>query len=603
MAIPTDIIDEIRSRAEIIGVVGDYVSLKKRGRNWLGLCPFHGEKTPSFTVSADKGMFYCFGCGVGGNVFTFIMRIENLGFEEAVRSMASRVGVTIPERPVTHADKEQKQKKEQISAAIEEAALFYHNILLKQPEGEEGRSYLKVRGYDIEIARAFKLGWAPRTWDALIEHLKSKEFSLAEAQDAGLAIRREGGGYYDRFRGRVMFPICSVQGKTLGFGGRVIKSDEEPKYLNSPETIVYKKSEVLYGLNAAKNAIRDRDSAIIVEGYFDCMALHKHGFANAVATCGTALTIQHVRILTRYTANLYPLFDADEAGEKAAGRALEVIIAAPAKAFYVALPSGDPDSFLAEKGPEELKSLFKDAPSLLQATVDEMVSKAGLSIESRQEALKETAALLSKMADRQAMEMYIRETATRLLPGAGAGAEQLLREEIARVKNATSRVMQPKEAGAKKASAPPPSPEMYLVALCMDSPEALAKLKEAPEVIEDFEDASMMEATKALMTISNSSSLFDSMSPGVADALTRVTMETAGNEDRKPEEEFEALVLRIRLKKIARLKNEIQAKLVLAGPDEQVALLRRKSELVEMERALAEGPRVSPDDAQHSPTR
>jgi len=603
VAVPPEVVDEVRSRADILNVIGDYVNLRKRGRNWVGLCPFHAEKTPSFTVSPDKGMFYCFGCGEGGNVFTFLMRIENLTFQEALRNLASRVGVTIPERPLTTSDKQRRQKQERVADALEVAARFYTKLLLQLPEGEEGRTYLASRDFDNTIARDFRLGWAPRNWDGITEHLRSKGFSPEEAEGAGLAVKRDSGGYYDRFRGRIVFPILSVQGRVMGFGGRLVKDEDGPKYLNSPETVVYRKSDVLYGLHAAKDAIRKQDAALVVEGYFDCLALHKHGFTNSVATCGTALTAGHVRMLLRYTQNLYPLFDADEAGRKAAGRALEVILAASARAFYVALPSGDPDSFLAREGPEELASLLEGAPPLLQTRIEEMLTGAGSSVEARQEALKEVAALMASMADRQAMDLYIRDTVSKLLPGAGADAEQLLREEIVRVRRLSRQATSPtkSEDKKKKQESLVASPEMHMLALCLNSPEALDRLRGAPEIIDDFEDNVLREASKALIDKPDAAAVVDDLAPEFAAAISGITLEIAGSEDSELELEFDDLRRRIRMKKIARLKREIQTKLAAVEPDEQMELLRRKSELLEMERLLEDGyKKTSGDTPQQS---
>jgi len=597
LAVPPEIVDDVRSRADILSVIGDYVSLRKRGRNWVGLCPFHSEKTPSFTVSPEKAMFYCFGCNAGGNVFTFLMQIENMTFQEALRNLASRYGVTIPERPLTPADKQRRQKKENVAEVIEAAARFYTDLLLKQQEGEEGRSYLASRDFDNNVARQFRLGWSPRSWDTLLGHLKGKGFSPEDAEDAGLAVKRTGGGHYDKFRGRIMFPILSVQGRVLGFGGRVIKDDEEPKYMNSPETAIYRKSAVLYGLHAASDAIRKQDAAIIVEGYFDCLALYKHGFFNAIATCGTALTVEHVRMLSRYTKNLYPLFDADEAGRKAARRALEVILAASARAFSVALPSGDPDSFLAEEGPEKMAELLEDAPPLLKVTLEEIIAGAGSNVETRQEALKKAAALLAVMADRQAMDLYIRDSAARIIPGTGADAEQLLREEIARTRKFQARAQASTETKKETKKILVTSPELHLLALCLDNEEALDMLRSKPEVVDDFEEASLREAARELFAKPDAASVIDSLAPEIAAALSGITIDRAGREDEESEAEFDELARRVQMKKIARMKKDIQTKLATVEPHEQIELLKRKSELLEMERSLEKGSKFFPDEA------
>lgn len=594
MAIPIETIEEVRSKADIVGVIGEYVVLRKRGRNFTGLCPFHSEKTPSFSVSPDKEMFYCFGCGVGGNVFTFLMKIENFTFEESVRSLGSRFGISVPERTASHDGREQRERKERIYEALEEAAEYFHDVLLKMEDGEEGRKYLQSRGYDIAIARSFRIGWSPRDYTIALNTLKSKGYSDAELEAAGLAVKRDRGDYYSRFRGRILFPIISVQNKVLGFGGRIVNKEEDgPKYLNSPETDVYKKSEVLYGIHAAKNALRDKDAAIIVEGYFDCIALHKYGFQNVVATCGTALTVQQVRILSRYTKNLYPLFDADEAGRKAAARALEVIIAAPAKAYYVALPAGDPDSFLAEQGAEKMTKILENAPPLLQTRIEEIIKNAKPGVEGRQEAMNEVARLLSGMADRQAGELYLRETAPKLFPGAGAEAERLFREETNRIGKLSRRGASPADAKTEKKAAKIPAHELYLVALCMVSDEALANLQNDDALVEEFEDEIMRRAAKSMIDPSfERSTMLDNLPPEYTGELTGLIMNLTEKADKdkefKPIGVFNDVAKRIRGENIAKMKKEIQSKLANASPEELTELLRRKSELAELERFIRE---------------
>ncbi len=595
MAVPPEIVEEVRARADVIDVIGDYVGLRKRGRNWTGLCPFHAEKTPSFSVSPEKGMFYCFGCQKGGNVFTFLMEMEGFSFEEAVRTLAARYSIKIPERPLSPSDKKRREEKEDISAALEEAARFYEDKLLRSEEGEQARGYLQDRGYDINISKAFRLGWAPKSWDDLIKHMDKKGFSAGLLEKAGLAVKNSSGtGYYNRFRGRIIFPIVSVQGRVLGFGGRVITDDDDgPKYLNSPETPVYRKGEVLYGLHAAKGALRDRDGAVVVEGYFDCLALHKHGFTNAVATCGTALTVNHVRLLSRYTKNIYPLFDADEAGARAARRALEVIIAAPAKAYKALLPSGDPDSFLAEKGPEEMKRLLDEAPPLLQATIEEIVKSHGSTVEGRQEALKEVSELLAQMGDPQAMELYIREAAAMMMPGSGSGFEELIRKEVAKHKKSSARREVRAGAGEEKQKAPQrPGSELYILALCLHSPQAVSMLGQCPEVVEDFEDEQLRDVGRKIIKAGNVSGIMEELPSDLYATYSRLEMERNSDDEEEGdvESEFKEIALRIRRKKINIMKRRLQEELGAADSQRQMELLKEKSRLLELERSLeAEG--------------
>jgi len=593
VAVPPEIVEEIRARADILDVVGDYVGMRKRGRNWVGLCPFHAEKTPSFSVSPEKGMFYCFGCAKGGNVFTFLMEMEGFSFEEAVRTLAGRYGVVIPEKTLSASAAGKRREREDIAVALERAARFYEDNLLRSEGGAEAREYLRGRGFDINISKVFRLGWATRGWDGLVNFMEKKGFSCALLEKAGLAVKNNSGtGYYDRFRGRIIFPIISVQGRVLGFGGRVITDDDGgPKYLNSPETPLYKKSEVLYGLHAAKGALREKDAAIVVEGYFDCLALHKHGFTNAVATCGTALTVDHVRLLSRYTKNIYPLFDADEAGAKASRRALEVIIAAPARAYKASLPSGDPDSFLAEKGPEEMKRLLEDAPPLLQATIEEIVKSHGSTVEGRQEALREVAELLAQMADPQAMELYIRMAVNSIMPGSDAKTEDLIRREVARNRRVSGRRSRIGVAGVEtKKGSRRPSSELYLLALCLREPRAVSLLARSPEVIEDFEDGELRDIARKMVESGSATGVDDDLPQELHSMCGRLEMERGpdGEEEagRDIEPEFNELVLRIRRKKITIMKRNLQEELSGASAERQMELLREKSRLLELERSL-----------------
>ncbi|MBE7415901.1 MAG: DNA primase, partial [Deltaproteobacteria bacterium] len=322
MAIPKDKIEEIRERASIVQVVSEYVPLTKRGANHLGLCPFHSEKTPSFTVSEEKKIFYCFGCNATGNVITFLMKKEGLAFPDAVRSLAARYGITISESVRPGAP----DKREAVYSALK-AASEYFLAELRTSEGARAREYLKGRGLTGELAKSFMIGFAPDRWDGLTGHLKRKGVDTDAALSAGLIVKREKStGHYDRFRGRVVFPITDTRGRIIGFGGRTMDDKVQPKYLNSPESPVFRKGETLFGLSQAREAIQKEGSVIVVEGYFDLVALVKHGFNNSVATMGTALTAEHVRLLKGYTASIYCLFDADEAGKKAAIRGLDLFL-------------------------------------------------------------------------------------------------------------------------------------------------------------------------------------------------------------------------------------------------------------------------------------
>ncbi|MDX9709542.1 MAG: DNA primase [Trichloromonas sp.] len=407
-------IREIRERADIVEVVSAYVALKRSGHNHLGLCPFHGEKTPSFNVNSAKQIFHCFGCGVGGDVFSFLMRMEGLAFPEVVRKLGERVGIRIEEETVSPAELRRREERERLARINEVACDYYHQILLDGPEGAPGRQYLRQRGYDGETARAFRLGFAPERWDGLAEHLTRKGFDAKEARELGL-IRpgKEGRGDYDLFRNRLLFPIIGLGGKVAAFGGRVL-DDRLPKYLNSPESPLYHKGRMLYGLAQGREAMRKNDTAIVVEGYFDHLALHRAGFANAAATCGTALTEEHGRLLQRYAKKVLLLFDQDRAGRKATFRAMEVLLPLGLSVAVVPLDAGeDPDSFLRKAGPEAFGERLSQARPVLEVYLDALLDEQGDGIEGQARATEEFLARLKLVPSEIERGLYLRNLAQR----------------------------------------------------------------------------------------------------------------------------------------------------------------------------------------------
>ena len=363
--IPREKIEEVVDRSSIVQVVGEYVSLKQRGSNHTGLCPFHSEKTPSFSVSEDKKLFYCFGCHTGGNVIAFVMQKELLSFPEAVRSLASRVGITIEEGTRRSSDRDQLFEGNALAADF-----FYAE--LRGDGGSQARAYLKKRGIDKDIAANFKLGFAPDSWSGLLDFLKKNGVSPEAAERTGV-VSRKGERLYDRFRGRVVFPIEDIRGRTVAFGARGL-GDEEPKYLNSSESPVFKKSDILFGLYRAKGEINKQGFVLVAEGYFDVISLHRFGFTNSVATMGTALTAEHVRRLKGFTPSIYTIFDGDEAGKKAALRGLDIFLDEDAPAWVVLLPAGmDPDDLLGKDGGrEEMEKAIKGAVPLMEFFFSEL---------------------------------------------------------------------------------------------------------------------------------------------------------------------------------------------------------------------------------------
>ena len=394
-------------------MVSEYVALRKTGRNHVGLCPFHKEKTPSFSVNQDKQIFYCFGCGEGGNVFTFLMKIHSIAFPEAVRQLARKAGLRMPERALSREEKERFTQREQLYRLNEIAAEFYEKNLLTAG-GERARSYLTNRGIDPGIVKNFRLGYASESWKSLYEYLSRKNIPRKLAEQAGLILpRSDGTSYYDRFRGRLMFPIEDVQGHIVAFGGRIL-GDGEPKYMNSPESPIYSKGRNLYGLAKAKEDIRITGFAVLVEGYFDFLSLWNAGFRNVVASLGTALTREHVELLRRFTGQVTAVFDPDDAGRKALARSIELFIAGNLDAKAVVLPDGlDPDAFVQKKGGEAFASILKNAENVVDYYADSVWKPGGSIIDDRK-AFREAAAFIARFEDREVRDLFIKHIAERL---------------------------------------------------------------------------------------------------------------------------------------------------------------------------------------------
>lgn len=360
MAIPEDVINEIKYRNDIETVISQYVALKRRGKNLVGLCPFHGEKTPSFTVYPDTASFYCFGCGAGGDVFTFTGLIENLDYIESVKLLAEKSGVTLPDSGY---DDSITRLKNRIYDINRETGRFFHSCLLSD-DGKWAREYLLGRGLTPATIKRFGLGAAPDSWDCLINHLKSKGYTIEEMIAANVIGKSNRGSYYDRFRKRVMFPIINIRGNVVGFSGRAMPDEDKQggKYVNTSDTPVYKKSINLFGINLAKNHCSE--SMILVEGNMDVISLHQAGFPNTVAPLGTAFTEEQANLLARYTKEVILTMDADAAGQKAIKRAAEILEKTGLKTRVIVIPDGkDPDEFIKKNGPDRFRGLIEGAVS------------------------------------------------------------------------------------------------------------------------------------------------------------------------------------------------------------------------------------------------
>jgi len=413
--IPEDVLRSVLEAANIRQVVGEYVTLKKSGRNWIGLCPFHPDKDPSFSVSEEKQIFHCFGCGESGDVFKFLMKMQGMSFVEAVKALANRYGIIIPERPRSSQDQKRHMETEELVSLNLFAAGFYYQNLLHSPGASDARAYLESRGLKSEIISGFRLGWANDRWDGLINHLNAEGLSLDKAEKAGLIVSRESGkGYYDRFRKRIIFPILDRSGKVVALGGRILK-DGQPKYLNSPETPVYNKSRVLYGLSQNKGAIRRAGRGYVVEGYMDLLALAQFDIDQVVATLGTALTENHVKQLKGLCKDWILVFDGDTAGVKAALRALPFFYKLDLRVRVLNLPAeDDPDSFVRREGKEAWEALVDTAGSGLDFAIQQGLLSYGNDPEGRFRTTEDVLLILQPVSDPVRKSLLVGHVAQKL---------------------------------------------------------------------------------------------------------------------------------------------------------------------------------------------
>ena len=401
MRLPPELIDRIRESADIVAVVSEHVQLKRTGKTWKALCPFHQEKTPSFHVNPDRQIFKCFGCGEGGDVFRFLMEFEKLSFPEAAEMLATASGIPIPRRNWTGPE------EQSIYPVLEWSAGFYRRELTGRT-GEGARGYLEKRGLGKDVIEKFGLGWAPPGWSNLMNAAAGK-YPTELLLRAGLVIENDRGGHYDRFRERLVIPIRSALGRAVGFGARTLGSDE-PKYLNSPETEVFNKRRILYGLSEARQALKDADEAWVVEGYMDALSLAQAGIECAVASCGTAFTEEQARILKRYVDRTVLIFDGDTPGLRAAWKSAAVFLDAGLDVRIVALPEGhDPDSFVREKGAEALRKLGAEAPGVVGFAQHALLDR----LEKREDLIKALAYLGSRVDDPIRRRVLLQEAAER----------------------------------------------------------------------------------------------------------------------------------------------------------------------------------------------
>ena len=497
--------ERIRDATDIVDLVSEHVQLVKKGRNFSGLCPFHDEKTPSFSVNPDRQFYHCFGCGAGGDVFKFVQEIDRVTFVEALKFLAERAGIALPER--SGPSREEVAAEDELYRANDLAQKYFHHLLLNDEVGASARTYLQTRGLTGETITRFGLGYAPPGWDALLKVAGRRGLSPQSLERAGLAVpRSNGSGHYDRFRDRVTFPIANLSNRTVAFGARALQPDQEPKYLNSSETPIYHKGRVLYGLSIARDAIRRQDAVLVVEGYTDLISLAQAGIQHVVATAGTALTEDHCRLLARFARQLVLLFDGDAAGSTAAMRALEVLLGTSLDIRVVSLPSEhDPDSFIQEHGLERLLNQAENAQSVLDFYLGRLAQQHDLSsMEGKGRAVetfKPLIAKLNKPQDAVRRDLLLREVSQRL-----AVDEQALRDGV---RASMRRPQRPRQAAADPpptAAPDPPRHELEFIGLLINFPQFI------PETAQKFAADSLSDTrTQTLCR-----ALFDHHSHGQA---------------------------------------------------------------------------------------
>lgn len=481
MAFPPSFIDELVARNPIEDVVGQYVTLKRSGSNLFGLCPFHGEKTPSFSVSPDKGIFYCFGCHKGGGVIHFQMEIEGLSYPDAVRALAKRVGMEVPEDEQYQS---RYRQQERLWALHKEAARFYHSQLYG-PAGQQALAYATGRGMPKSILTKFGIGYAPDTWTALVDLLRQKGYTDQELRDSGLVtVSRKNGNLFDRFRDRLMFPIIDVRGNVIGFGGRIMKPDDSAaKYLNSPETLIFNKRKNLFALNLAKKS--KLGYLILVEGYMDAIALHQFGFDCAVASLGTALTEDGANLLSRYTDQVVLIYDGDNAGQNATKRAIPILEKAGLQVKVLKMRDAkDPDEFLKKFGADRFRLLLQESSNRVEYQLNAIYQKYDLKDDDQKvKYLQESAELISTLGSAVQREVYggrVAETA-KISPEAMALEVQRARKRLlAREKKAQEKIdlaparnLQPKSRSIRYDNLKSAMAEEMLLALCLKEPALL----------------------------------------------------------------------------------------------------------------------------------
>ena len=585
--IPEEIITKIRGSQDIVEVISRHISLKKTGQNYTGRCPFHSEKTPSFVVSPGKQIFHCFGCATGGNVITFLMKYESITFPEAVKRLAHDAGIEIAER---HRKGERGEKF--LYEVNKVAADYYYKVLSAAKEAEPARNYLLARGLSIETMKRFKIGYSMNSWNGAYDYLRKEGFKEEDMVKAGItATNTSGSGCHDRFRGRVMLPICDIQNRVAGFGGRVL-DDSTPKYLNSPETPVFSKGHLLYGLDAAKDSIRETGYAILVEGYMDVIALHQAGVTNVVGTLGTAFTINHLRLLNRFCKETVLTFDSDPAGINAALRTMDIFNDSEVKAKVLLLPEGDdPDTFVGKNGKAAFLALVQSAKGIIDFAIDRIIDEVrgrvpdhGGSINSKVKGAGDCLSIIKKISNRIEKDQYIQ----RVSRGFGIEKEVIL-SELRRGNERKKGVLPEK---VKETAVERPKAEEILLSLLIRD-WALRKMVGDLLRVEDFTNPQFQEIAGHLLRserdiheIINS----EECNQEIKDTMTKMAVNEMHFDS--PEKTLSDCIRALQRSRLEKEFKEVEKEISaaeLGGPFEKVKeLLLKKQELLRQKRVLYE---------------
>tara|TARA_R110002096_G_scaffold408075_3_gene607030 strand:- start:4086 stop:5885 length:1800 start_codon:yes stop_codon:yes gene_type:complete len=570
--IPDETISEIRERADIVAVIGQHVELKKAGTNHKGLCPFHQEKSPSFSVNGDKGFYFCFGCQQKGDVFSFVMEYEGKSFVEAAESLAGQLGILIPETGAsTEQTAQRRSEKSQMLEVNKLATEFFRGHLLGA-DGEKGRAYLEERGIGAEQSEAFQLGYVPEQWQLLTDFLQARGADLQVAERLGLVKRNKSNRYYDFFRDRLVCPIANTSGDVVGFSARSLATGEAAekaggKYVNSPESAIYKKSKLLFGIYQAREAFRKAEHCILVEGNFDVIRLHEHGFGQAIAPLGTAFTDSQALRIKRLVGQAILLYDGDRAGRAATLKALQILLAQDVSVKIASLPNGeDPDSLIGREGPEALRQVLSRAQPAIEYFIHEVWVRADRSAEGRAKTLHEAAQVLRSISDPTQRDFAVGTLATALGVD-NATLRQGLRRALKKLPEPRQSHQDPQQPqhGSQDPSGnnnremapkrPPPKPQLDIICILAEFPELLAEA-ETHDVLSYLTDSRLREMYTAAKEGKPMLSVTDD--PGIAKALLSGAYVGVASPSHCLEETANSLKHAQRMREVAKLQKQIE---------------------------------------------